>query len=111
MADLGSRQLTGVHDPTNPLLAGGWTASFTPRELGIPEDFEVYHMAITGPAGSMMSVFIDTTFYSPTSRGDLNEWDPNEPMYVQRGRTIYMYWNSVLAPAPVATIFCRQPKR
>lgn len=111
MADLGSRQLTGTPDASNPLLAGGWTCAFTPRVLGIPEDFEIYHIAITGPAGSVMSVFIDTIFYSTTSRGDINEWDPNIPMYVQKGRTVYMYWNSALAPAPQATIFCRQPNK
>jgi hypothetical protein len=109
MAYLGSRQLTGVLDVNNVLLSGGWTITFDPQRLGIPQDFEIYHMAITGPAGSILAVYVNTVFYSTTSRGDINEWDPNFPLLVQRGQTVYMYWNSLQAPAPTASIFCRQP--
>jgi hypothetical protein len=107
---LGNPQASAALDPNNPLLAGGWTIAFTPQIFRIPDDFEIYHMVISGPAGSVMSVYLNTIFYSTTSRGDINEWDPNFPLYVTRGSTVFMYWNSSNTPAPQATVFCRQPR-
>jgi hypothetical protein len=109
VANLGSRQVTGAVDPSNPVLVGGWTAAFTPQVLNISQQFEVYHIAVKGPIGSSFQVYQDTTFYDAVARGDLNSWDPSQPMLVQAGRTIYFYYNSAVAPAPLVTIYCREP--
>lgn len=109
MANLGSRQATGVVDPSNPVTAGGWTVAFTPQVLNIPQHFEVYHIAVKGPVGSNFQVYQDTSFYDAVPRGDLNSWDPAQPMHVQPGRTLYFYYSSAVAPAPLVTIYCREP--
>lgn len=109
MGNLGSRQVTGAVDPTNPVTAGGWTCAFTPSVLNILQQFEVYHIAVKGPVGSTFQVFQDTTFYDAVSRGDLNSWDPSQPMLVQPGRTLYFYYDTATSPAPLVTIYCREP--
>lgn len=112
---LGQLTQKGVVDPTNPVLAGGWTVKFTPAEIGIRVKSEVYHIAVKGPTGSRFEVFIDTTFYDNVKRGDINSWDPSQPMPVDPGATIYFYYNSAaLTPAPdsgppKATLFFREP--
>lgn len=109
MANLGQRRANGAADNSNPLGAGNWTVTFDQSVLGIQIPFEVYHIAISGPSGSAMQVYLDTEFYSYTSRGDINEWDPSQPMHVRPGQTIYFYWNSSITPIPVVSLFCREP--
>jgi hypothetical protein len=109
MANLGSRQATGVHDLSNPLGSGKWTVAFTPQVLNIFAAFEVYHIAVTGPIGSTFRIYQDTTFYDAVARGDLNSWDPSQPMHVTPGRTLYFYYDSTITPAPQVTIYCREP--
>lgn len=109
MSDLGNRQATGVLDPTNPYVAGAWTVAFTPRVLSIFDAFEVYHISVNGPSGSSFKIFLDTTFYDNVQVGDINAWDPSQPMFVRPGRTIFFYYNVTTAPAPLVTIFCREP--
>ena len=110
MDDLGSRQQRARLNPNNPHRANGWTATFDPQVLSIPSDFIVYHMALrNGPPGSAMFVYVGDVFYSVAARGDINEWDPSQPMYVQRGQTLHFHWNLGTGSAPVVSIFCRQP--
>lgn len=109
MANLGNRQAAGVLDPSNPVTAGAWTVQFTPQVLNIQQHFEVYHIAVRGPLGSTFQIFQDTTFYDAVARGDLNSWDPSQPMHVQPGRTIYFYYSVTTSPAPQVTIYCREP--
>jgi hypothetical protein len=109
MGDLGKLQKTGVADPNNPVFAGGWTIAITPADMGIRVPSEVYHIAIQGPAGSTFQVFLDTTFYDNVTRGDINSWDPSQPMHVQPGTTIYFYYSTNATPAPKATLFFREP--
>jgi hypothetical protein len=107
---LGSYQATGALDPNNPYVAGAWTVKFDPSKIGIRDaTFEVYHITVLGPDGSSFRVFIDTTFYDNVQIGDLNSWDPAQPMHVEKGRTIFFYYNVATGAAPTITIFCRQP--
>lgn len=105
-AYLGSRTRTGTLDPSNPVLAGGWTVRFDPAVIKI-QDAEVYHIAIQGPGTSQFQVWVDTTFYDNVVRGDINSWDPSQPMAITRGQTLYFYWNSTANPRPIVTIFLR----
>lgn len=106
---LGQRPATGKLDRTNPLGVNFWTVTFDPRLLAIQIPFEVYHIAVSGPTGSNFQVFLDNTFYDYVNRGDINSWDPAQPMHVRPGQSIYFYWNTGVAPAPSVTIFCREP--
>jgi hypothetical protein len=105
---LGSRSATGVTNLDNPLGAGFWTVVFTPRDLAIGVNYEVYHAAISGPANSNFQVWIDSTFYDYAVRGDINSWDPAQPMAVQPGNSLYYYWNTSATPVPKVTLFCRE---
>jgi hypothetical protein len=107
---LGSRQevgRTGV--ATNPYGQTMWTVTFSPDVLRIPIDYEIYHISLKGPAPSACQVFIDTVFYSIAARGDNNDWDPSQPAFVRKGQTVYFYYSSAANPAPVVSLFARQP--
>lgn len=104
---LGSRSGTGFLNPENPIASGSWSVQFGPADL-VPSDFEVYHIALLGPGGPFR-VYLDSTFYSTSPRGDINEYDPTHPMYVRRGQTIWFHWQVATGSAPQVTIFARQP--
>lgn len=105
---LGPRQARGVTNLVNPLGAGFWVVPFTPAVFGIQVPFEVYHATVSGPSSSNFQVFIDSTFYDYAVRGDINSWDPAQPMVIQPGNTLYYYWNTGAAPMPSVTVFCRE---
>lgn len=110
MTYLGSRDARGQKlVTTNPFGAANWSVVFDPKTLSIPSGFDVWHISLTGPAASTLRVFLDTTFFSNVARGDINDWDPNQVMFVRAGQTIYFYWDSAAAPAPAVTLFCRTP--
>lgn len=112
MGDLGHRDGTGVigTDASSPFGVGKWNVIFDPQDLAVSTgDFEVYHIALKGPTGSQFQVYIDRTFYDANNHGDLNSWDPNQPMGVKGGQTIYFYFNSSATPAPAITIYLREP--
>ncbi len=109
MAYLGKLTKRGVTSATNPVLAGGWTITFDPAALGVKIGAEVYHIAVQGPENSRFQVWIDTTFYSNVVRGDINDWDPAQPMYIRPGDTVFFYYNTAAGTAPVATVFLREP--
>jgi len=107
-AFLGQRSARGATNVQNPLGAGFWTVAFTPRDLAIGVPFEVYHAAVSGPPSSKFQVWIDSTFYDHVERGDINSWDPAQPMLVMPGHTLFYYWNTGSGSPPTVTIFCRQ---
>jgi len=108
---LGQRVMTGELSNDNPFSAGGWAVSFAPADLAIQEQFEIFHIAVRGPAqpSCNLQVWLDTTFYSATVRGDVNDYDPNWGIPVRPGQTVNFYWDTTANPAPVVAIFCRQP--
>lgn len=105
---LGQRSATGVTNLTNPLGSGFWTVAFTPQVFAISVPFEVYHAAVSGPANSNFQVWIDSTFYDYAVRGDINSWDPAQPMVLQPGSTLFYYWNTSATPMPKVAVFCRE---
>lgn len=111
MSYLGYRVKEGVLLAANPFSAGGWAVQFTPADIRIQEQFEIFHIAVQGPAQPScdLQLWLDTIFYSATPRGDINDYDPNQPIPVRSGQTVNFYWNTTTNPAPVVTIFCRQP--
>jgi hypothetical protein len=106
--NLGHRTRTGVANADNPVSASGWTVTFDPAYVGIQVPFEIYHIAVKGPTSSQFQVFIDTTFYDISNRGDVNSWDGSQPIHVQPGQTVYFHYNTASSPAPVVSIFCRE---
>jgi hypothetical protein len=108
-SDLGNRQAVGAHNPLNPYVAGAWTVTFDPATLSLPNEFDVWHIAISGPSASSMRVYVDTVFFSNVARGDINDWDPSQTLRVKAGQELLFHWNTPGGSAPNVTIFCRQP--
>lgn len=108
---LGFRSKTGVLLPTNPFSAGGWAVEFTPEDLSIQDrTFEIFHIAVQGPnqPSCNLQLFLDTCFYSATVRGDINDYDPNQPIPVRSGQTVNFYWDTTVNPPPVVSLFLQQ---
>lgn len=108
---LGFRQAFGVlsSDGMNPYGNGFWTVTFDPKILAVStNDFEVYHLALKGPTGSQVQVYVDRTFYDITLHGDINSWDPNRVLPMNGGSTLYLYWNIATLPAPQVTIWLQR---
>lgn len=110
MGYLGQLNGVGTLSPRvpNPVTPGGWVVEFDPATIGIRVDAEVYHMAVQGPPSSQFQVYLDTTFYDNVVRGDVNSWDPSQPMLVRPGTSIYLYYNTGAGNAPRATLFFRE---
>lgn len=111
---LGSRTTTGAKDTTgtNP---GNWTVAFTPNILNVTEtEFEVYHMVITGGASSAtFNVYVDAQQWDTAIYPTNNSWDPQQPLIVRAGQTIYFYLSSASTDGhqPKVTIWLRhQPE-
>ena len=106
--NFGGRTRNGVLSTDNPVLTGGWVVTFDPAFIAIQVESEVYHIAVSGPAGSSFEMWLDTTFYSSVSQGRRTDWDPAQPMRVRPGSTIYFYFNSTDTPAPKVSVFFRE---
>lgn len=108
---LGFRRATGRLGPDNPFSPGGWVVAFTPEDVAIKRQFEIFHIAVQGPSQPSCSfqLWLDTIFYSTSVRGDINDYDPNQPIPVNPGQTVYLYWDTAQNPAPIVTIFCQEP--
>lgn len=104
---LGRRQKSGVIDPQNKIAAGNYTVTFQPSDFQIRVPiFEIRKIAISGPGGSSMRMYVDTTFIDATVRADLNSWDPAQPLPIMPGQTLYFYWSTGTGTIPNVTVDC-----
>lgn len=106
---LGTRRATGAADTTGN-NTGNWTVVFTPEVLGINVAyFEVYKMVISGAPFSTMNVYVDQKQWDTTIAGETNSWDPNEPLIMIPGQTLYFYWSDSATDnlPPSVTIWLR----
>jgi hypothetical protein len=108
--DLGpSLSVTGVLDPFNRFLLGGWTASATPDKLNSKVgQAEVYQITVMGgPVGSSFLLYRNNQLWNTVAQGWNNNWDPFNPLYIRQGDSLFFYWNSAALPAPVVSIWMR----
>jgi hypothetical protein len=71
--------------------------------------YEVYKMVVHGAPGSNFNVYVDNNLWDSSIAGDDNSWDPNEPLQMRPGETLYFFYSdftSDLTP-PTATIWLR----
>lgn len=106
MTDLGHRLKAGELDAANPEVAGAFAVAFTPKDFSIPDPFEIWHISLKGPGGYFY-VYIDDKFYSTAPRGDINEYDPQHPMRIRPGETVYFYWRKTTGLVPKVWVYCR----
>lgn len=110
-ASLGATEpVPAAIDTSKGINAGNWTAVVTPQIFGISlPEFEVYRIAIDGgPPGSTLIVYIGNSHWDTAFPGNDTAWDPNQPMPVQQGQTVHLYWRSNAAPMPTATLWMRE---
>lgn len=106
--NLGSRQKQGTVDPMNPNFAGGFTVAFLPSDLVVSvAEYELYHISLTGPAGSSFQIYVNQVFYDNVLHGDVNSWNPPQPMILRPGDSVNFYWSTATAPPPLVSIFLR----
>jgi hypothetical protein len=110
---LGERKNQGAvisADSTNPFGNGFWKVEFTPEIFAFgANDFEIYHIFLTGPASSHFVVYINTRPYSIAVRGDANEYDPKWPIAMRGGQSLIFYFDSAATPKPIIWVSCRTP--
>jgi len=110
-ASLGSSlPVEGVLDSRNRYVPGAYTVTMGPQQMGVTMGaFECYHIAIKGPAGSNFQVYIGDNFYDYVARGDINSWDPNQPMLLSQQSVVYFYWNVTTGtPVPTVTMYFQE---
>lgn len=100
-----SDAVAGRLDPDNRFVPGAYTVRVGPQQMGLQSigNFECYHIAVAGPPGSTFQVYVGNDFYDYVANGDINSWDPSQPMKLTWGNTVYFYW-SVAAGAPIPTV-------
>jgi hypothetical protein len=90
--------------------SGNWTIAFTPDILtvNVPQ-FEVYKMVVTGADNTTFNVFVDAWLWDLGVYGTMNAWDPNEPLIMRPGQTLYFCYSDAVTDnhPPSATIWLR----
>lgn len=70
-------------------------------------DRVIQWIALVGPAGSTVSVFVDTVFMDVSPHGDFNRADYYAGIPLARGRTFRLVWSvGTGTPVPTASIGC-----
>ncbi len=101
--------IVGTLTGNNLYVPGAYIVKVGPQQIGVATgegNFECYHIAIQGPAGSSFQIYIGDKFYDFVANGDINSWDPSQPMKLVAGNTVYFYWNvSSGTPVPTVTMY------
>lgn len=108
-SSVGARTQVGQPDNTGN-NTGNWTVTFTPADMNVQvSSFEVYKIVISGAPGSTFNVFVDINQWDTSVRGDINSWDPNQPLLVSPGQSLYFYWSDPITDGtpPEVTIWLR----
>lgn len=109
-AGLGPRRASGTsQDNIN------WTVTFDPDVFLVSDSipfFEVYKIVVNAVASSVFTVFIESYQWDANLFGESNAWDPNEPMLLQPGQTVYFYYtySSANVSPPTVTLWLRYDK-
>jgi hypothetical protein len=108
--DLGpSPFVAAALDTANKFVAGSWTVAATSDKLNSKVALaEVYQITVMGgPVGSSFLLYRNSQLWNTVLQGWNNNYDPLNPLYVRDGDSLFFYWNSSVAPAPVVSIWMR----
>ena len=107
---LGPRTVTAAKDNTGR-NTGNWTNAFTAQSLGFfVSQYECYHMIVNSvPAGAQGSLFLGANAYGFTFPNAGTEGDPAQPMLLNPGTDLNVFWNVAATgtPVPVVTAWFR----
>lgn len=113
-APLGARPVVAAPDTTGQNV-GNWTATLDNSVINSAVPFfEMYHLYIESSlqaTGTQTSarVMLNSNFWDATLVGQLNSWDPSQPMLVQPGDIISVLFNIPITetPAPIVHAWFR----
>lgn len=102
---LGSRgPLQGQPDTTGNNL-GNWTVTFDPAAIAVNQNpFIVYKIVVQGAPGSTFTVFVDNRQWDAVQVGQINSWDPNQPLLMQPGQTLFFYYSDPISDGTPPTV-------
>lgn len=86
-----------------------WVVTFSPKDLSVSPDGEVWHGAVRGPGGYFL-VYLDDALYGVGENGLINEYAPPTAMYFRDGQTISLHWSIGTGSAPQVWLYLRQPE-
>lgn len=87
--------------------AGNWICEFQASEIPISEPkFRIYHVnVIDGPIGSKFQWGWNNNQWETVFPGWDTSWDPNNPMKISNGDTVFFWWNSSTAPGATVWLY------
>lgn len=71
------------------------------------QNVECVRLAIQGPAGSTLSVYVEDIFVDTTPRGDLNSNELLHPYQLAKGQRLILIWSIGTGTIPLATAWFR----
>jgi hypothetical protein len=83
---------------------------FDPSELNTNMPYvEIYKVIIHGRAGSSMNWYLEQNIWETTLQAADNAWDPQQPLTVRAGQTVFMYWSNPVTDntPPTVTMWLR----
>jgi hypothetical protein len=71
--------------------------------------FEVYKMIVAGANNTTFNVFVDFWQWDTGVYGTQNAWDPNQPLLMAPGQTLYFCYSDAVTDhdPPTATVWLR----
>jgi hypothetical protein len=98
---LGPRRTVAAADMTG-LNPGNWTNAFSPAVLGFfVNQYECYHIVCTQvPADAMGQLFLGAYQWGFTFPVTGTEWDPAQPMLLNPGVELDVFWNFPASGTP-----------
>lgn len=98
---LRSRSATAAINALPNLSPGVWAVQMDTSLINIQISFfELYHLVITGPAGSSMQWFVNNIPYESTPHGDLDSWNPPQPLELTPNDTLQFVWSNANGTVP-----------
>jgi len=93
--------------PSSHPNAGNWIVEFSASDIGVAEPkFQVYHIVVdSGPVGGKFVVYRNNQKYDTVFPGWDTSWDPNQPMKLANGDTVYFWWNTGVGDAADVTLY------
>ena len=104
---LGTVFKTASLAPSGHANAGKWICEFTANDIAISEPkFQVYHAnVIGGPPGSTFQWGYNNNMWETVFPGWDNSWDPNNPMKITNGDTVFFWWNTNAGTAATVWLY------
>lgn len=102
---LGARSAKGAADTTGN-NAGNWTVQFTPQVINVnTPHFELYKLVVKGAAASAtFNVYVNTNQWDTAVYAVNNSWDPQQPLLLTPGDTVFFYYSSASSDGNQPTV-------